>query len=268
MSIRRPAVSGRFYPGDADHLSSTVERLLGDARAVTGAASTPPPKALIVPHAGYVYSGSTAARGYVTLDRVREQISRVVLLGPAHYVGVSGLALAGADAFATPLGEVAIDHAAEAALAGLPQVVVAEEVHTPEHSLEVQLPFLQTLLTSFSLVPLAVGDAAPEQVAEVLDAVWGGPETLILISSDLSHYLPYAKAQATARETLQRILDLRGPLPEGRACGARPLNGLLATARARRLSPELLAACNSGDTAGDRDRVVGYAAIGLPETQR
>ena len=263
-TVRQPAVSGRFYPGDAARLARTVERLLRDARESAGPASAPPPKALIVPHAGYVYSGSTAARGYIILDSVREQIRRVVLLGPAHYLDFPGLALAGADGFASPLGDVPIDRDAEAALAGLPQVAVAPEAHAPEHSLEVQLPFLQHQLAEFTLLPLAVGNAGQQEVAEVLDAVWGGPETLIMISSDLSHYLPYAKAQATDRDTVERILRLE-PVSVHRACGARPVNGLLVAARGHGLRPELLALCNSGDTAGDRDRVVGYAAIAFSE---
>ena len=223
------------------------------------------PKALIVPHAGYVYSGSTAALGYACLDPARSLITRVVLLGPAHRVPVRGLALSGADAFATPLGLVRLDHPTEAALAALPQVAIDPEAHAWEHSLEVQLPFLQEVLDDFSVVPLVVGDAEPGDVAGVIEAAWGGPETLILISSDLSHYLPYARAQAIDRHTVRRILDLDGPLEDGLACGGRPVNGLLVAARRHGFRPHLLGMCNSGDTAGDRSRVVGYAAISFAE---
>lgn len=258
-TIRPPAVAGRFYPGQAESLASTVGRLLADARQAR--VPPPPPKALIVPHAGYVYSGSTAAAGYATLDPVRDQVTRVVLLGPAHHVWFAGLALAGSDEFETPLGRVAVDPGAEAALAGLPQVITHSGAHAHEHSLEVQLPFLQQVLGAFSLVPLAVGDASPRQVAEALEALWGGPETLVVVSSDLSHYLPYASAQRIDRDTVQHILDLDWPITDRSACGARGVNGLLVAATERGLRPHLISMCNSGDTAGDRSRVVGYAAI-------
>ena len=263
--VRQPAVAGSFYPGHSGALSATVTRLLDQARAHPPSDPGPPPKALIVPHAGYIYSGSTAALGYAALDPVRDKITRVLLLGPAHHVGVRGLALAGADSFATPLGEVEIDHRTEARLSMLSQVVTSQQAHAWEHSLEVQLPFLQQVLADFSLVPLVVGSASPAEVAEVLDAAWDGPETLILISSDLSHYLPYARAQATDRDTVTRILALESPLADGSACGARGVNGLLVAARTHGLRPRLLGMCNSGDTAGDRNRVVGYAAIAFSE---
>ncbi|MEA5118722.1 MAG: AmmeMemoRadiSam system protein B [Propionicimonas sp.] len=262
-TIRPPAVAGRFYPGQAEHLASTVERLLADARAASAACS--PPKALIVPHAGYVYSGSTAAAGYVTLDPVRDQVTRVVMLGPAHHVWFSGLALAGADSFATPLGTIELDPGAEAALAQLPQVIIHPGAHAQEHSLEVQLPFLQAVLNEFQLVPLVVGNASPRQVAEVLEALWGGSETVVVISSDLSHYLPYPSARRIDRTTVQQILDLDWPLTDGSACGARGINGLLVAAAERGLRPHLISMCNSGDTAGDRSRVVGNAAIAFEE---
>ncbi len=265
FAVRQPAVAGSFYPGHAATLSATVTRLLGQARAQPPATDSPPPKALIVPHAGYIYSGSTAAQGFAALDPIRDTIARVVLLGPAHHVGVRGLALSGADAFATPLGEVRLDHRLQAQLSLLEQVVTSPQAHVWEHSLEVQLPFLQACLDDFALVPLVVGAATPTEVAEVLEAAWGGPETLILISSDLSHYLPYARAQAMDRETVNQILALEWPLADGSACGARGVNGLLVAARAHGLQPRLLGMCNSGDTAGDRNRVVGYAAVAFSE---
>lgn len=261
-TVRPPAVAGRFYPGQTGSLAGSVERLLGNARA--NHATGPTPKALIVPHAGYVYSGATAANCYASLDGARERIHRVVLLGPAHHVGFKGLALAGVDAFQTPLGVVLVDHEAEAKLAGL-DVITSQQVHAQEHSLEVQLPFLQEELPAFCLVPLAVGDATPEAVADVIDALWGGPETLIVVSSDLSHYLPYANAQRVDRSTVRQILDLAWPLTDHSACGARAINGLLLAAARHSLHARLISMCNSGDTAGDATRVVGYAAIAFEE---
>jgi AmmeMemoRadiSam system protein B len=257
--IRRPAVAGSFYPGRTTALAAMVSTLLADAS--TSARADGLPKALIVPHAGYVYSGATAARAYAGLAAARAAIRRVVLLGPVHRVAVRGLALPGVARFATPLGEVALDLAAIAAIRDLPQVVDSAPAHAHEHALEVQLPFLQSVLDDFTLVPLAVGDATPADVAEVLERLWGGPETLIVISSDLSHFLPYAAAQQVDRETAQTILDLQPTLSHDQACGGTPVNGLLLAARRHGLRPSLLAQCNSGDTAGDKQRVVGYASF-------
>lgn len=216
-------------------------------------------KALIVPHAGYRYSGSTAALGYAALDP--RGVSRVVLLGPAHRVYVDGLARSSADAFASPLGDVRLGAFGD----DVPNVVRADATHVEEHSLEVQLPFLQTVLGDFELVALVVGGAEPDQVADALEALWGGPETLIVISTDLSHYLPAEQARAADAKTIEQILALDGPLTHRQACGATPLNGLLVAARRRGLVPTLLGACNSADTAGDAARVVGYAALALGE---
>jgi len=223
------------------------------------------PKALIAPHAGYVYSGQTAAIAYATLAPWRDTIKRVVLLGSVHRVPVSGLALPGTLAFATPLGDVTIDQSAVASLASLPQVVTSPVAHAQEHSLEVQLPFLQTVLSDFEVVPLAVGDATPEEVAQVLDVLWGGPETLIVVSSDLSHFLRYDAAQARDKDTVQHILRLQGPLHHQQACGGTPISGLMLSAARHHLQPRLLGMCNSGDTAGDRQRVVGYASLAFLE---
>jgi len=264
-TVRPPAVAGAFYPGQTRALTSTVASLLAAARAEQAESAAQPPKVLIVPHAGYIYSGPMAARAYAQLAAARDTVRRVVLLGPVHRVPVRGLALPGAAAFASPLGEVAVDQDAVTALKPLPQVVVSAAAHALEHSLEVQLPFLQSVLNEFKLLPLAVGDATSAEVAQVLDALWGGPETLIVISSDLSHYLPYRTAQDTDRETVERILALQGPLSHEQACGGTPINGLLVAARQRQLQPQLLGLCNSGDTAGDRQRVVGYAAIAFTE---
>lgn len=266
MSSARPAaVAGLFYPAQALALRATVDQLLAQPRPAE-ATLTAPPKALIVPHAGYVYSGPTAALAYAAIRPWAQHIRRVVMLGPVHRVAVRGLALPGVDAFDTPLGRVELDTALCRSLQRLPQVVVAPAAHAAEHALEVQLPFLQRVLGRFTLVPLAVGDAAPEQVAEVLEHAWGADETLVIISSDLSHYLPYAEAQRRDRDTVDRILSLTAPLSHQQACGGTPINGLLRVARQHHLQPVLLDLCNSGDTAGDRQRVVGYTAMAfVPE---
>lgn len=259
--VRQPAVAGLFYPADAAALARDIQaRLAAPSPAVRAR-----PKALIVPHAGYVFSGAVAGRAYALLAPLRETIRRVVLLGPAHRVAVRGLALPESEAFATPLGPVPIDVAGARAALALPQVVVSDGAHAPEHSLEVQLPFLQTMLGDFVLLPLVVGMATAEQVAEVLDLSWGGPETLIVVSSDLSHYHPYGEAQGIDRRTAEAILAGDAGLDHAQACGATPINGLLLCARRRGMTIELLDLRNSGDTAGDRSRVVGYAAFALGE---
>lgn len=256
QSIRPSAVSGMFYPGNPGVLEHDVRAMLVAAHSVGIS-----PKALIVPHAGYVYSGAIAASAYAALKNVASRIRRVILLGPTHRVPVRGLALPGADAFATPLGTVQIDSEATKIIAHLPQVVVSPQAHEQEHSLEVQLPFLQTVLTDFKLLPLAVGMATAEEVAEVLELLWGGDETLIVISSDLSHYLPYDMAKRVDGATVQSVLDLTQGILHEQACGATPINGLLLSALRHHLAPHLLDLRNSGDTAGSRDGVVGYAAF-------
>ncbi len=250
-----------FYPADAAMLAKEIQACLASVPR-TGSAA---PKALIVPHAGYIYSGAVAGRAYALLAPARKTIRRVVLLGPAHRVPIRGLALPAAELFATPLGMVKIDAEAKAAALKLPQVSASDVAHNLEHSLEVQLPFLQTVLDDFTLVPFAVGAAAPGEVAEVIDLLWGGPETLILISSDLSHFHAYAQAQAIDRATAGAILAFDAAIRHEQACGATPINGLLLTARRRGMAIEQLDLRNSGDTAGDRARVVGYAAFALCE---
>jgi hypothetical protein len=259
ISVRPAAVAGTFYPASPSELAREVDNMLGHSAA--GGLAPGFPKALIVPHAGYVYSGSVAAEAYDRLRPARGIVHRVVLLGPCHRVPVRGLALPEATAFATPLGQVPIDREAIELLAGLPQVVVSNTVHAEEHALEVQLPFLQRVLGEFSLVPLAVGAATPEQVAEVIDRLWGGAETLIVISSDLSHYHPYAEARAIDRGTAQAILDYSIDIDHEQACGATPVAGMLLAAKRHKLNAELLDLRNSGDTAGGRGRVVGYASF-------
>ena len=260
--IRPAAVSGSFYPRQPEALAQEVAALLGAAKQRQSVI----PKALIAPHAGYIYSGPVAANAYARLEPARGQIKRVVLLGPAHFVAVQGLALPDADGFVTPLGMVPLDEPSVEMLSRLPQVLQSKPAHAREHSLEVHLPFLQTVLEKFTLVPLAVGDATPEEIADVLDLVWGGEETLIVVSSDLSHYLPYETARRVDQATAQAILDLRESVSHQQACGATPVNGLLLAAQRRCLTPELLDLRNSGDTAGDRSRVVGYAAFAFNES--
>ncbi|MDD5175622.1 MAG: AmmeMemoRadiSam system protein B [Sterolibacterium sp.] len=261
LSIRSPAVAGMFYPGSLSSLANEVNNFLAGA----GIGLVTAPKALIVPHAGYVYSGAVAASAYACVASARDSIRRVVLLGPTHRVAVRGLALPMSAAFATPLGQVPLDTEAMAGLLNLPQVQQSDAAHALEHSLEVQLPFLQTVLKEFKLIPLAVGMASDVEVAEVLDLVWGGTETLIVISSDLSHYHPYADAQRLDRETARQIVALHQLASHEQACGATPVNGLLLCARQRGLKAQLLDLRNSGDTAGDRSRVVGYGAFALIE---
>ena len=259
--IREPAVAGHFYPAQAVELSTTIQVLLDEAQTLEG----PAPKALIVPHAGYVYSGSVAATAYATLRPHREQYRRVVLLGPCHRVHVRGLALSGTDVFRTPLGDVPVDKEAIAAL-DMPDVEVFEPTHQLEHSLEVHLPFLQTAIGSFSLVPLVVGDAPRETVADVIDALWGGRETLIVISSDLSHYLAYDRAQAFDAATCRAIQNLNpDSIDHEHACGATPIGGLLIAAKRHGMKVTTLDLRNSGDTAGGKHQVVGYGAWAFVE---
>jgi AmmeMemoRadiSam system protein B len=260
QTIRPAAVAGLFYPDDPRTLRAQVAQYLAQVGARAALPKTTP-KIVLAPHAGYVYSGPVAAHAYAALANAAGRIRRVVLLGPTHRVAVRGIAAPTVDAFATPLGTVRLDRAAIDALADLPQVVAHDAAHAAEHALEVQLPFLQTVLGEFTLVPLAVGHVAPEAVAQVLERLWGGDETLLVISSDLSHYLPYARAQAVDRATVQRILALDADLDHDEACGATPLAGALIAARKHGLVPRLLDLRNSGDTAGDRSRVVGYAAV-------
>jgi AmmeMemoRadiSam system protein B/AmmeMemoRadiSam system protein A len=252
-----------FYPGERHALQCEVASLLGGVER--DAPRLAFPKALVVPHAGYVYSGSVAARAYDELTGARGLVRRVVLLGPVHRVPVRGLAAPSARAFETPLGFIPVDSAALHGLKDLPQVVQSDPAHAAEHSLEVQLPFLQRLLGEFSLIPLAVGEASVAEVVEVLERLWGGDDTLIVISTDLSHYHAYEKARTLDAATLARIAACSTDLDHDEACGATPLNGLLSYAKRRNLEVRLLAACNSGDTAGARDRVVGYSSFALYE---
>ena len=261
-SIREPAVAGMFYPGDAQELRHQVADFLdhaGEPRLT--------PKALIAPHAGYVYSGPIAANAYAQLAPLRDTIKRVVLLGPAHRYPLRGLAYSEAALFRTPLGDVPVDQDALRSLDDLPQVRALDAAFEGEHCLEVQLPFLQLVLDDFKLIPLVVGDATDREVAEVLQQLWAGPETLIVISSDLSHYHDYPTARKMDKATSEAIVGLH---PEAigyeDACGRIPVKGLLNLARQQGLIGELIDLRNSGDTAGPRDQVVGYGAYAFLET--
>ena len=258
MQSRPAAVAGSFYPADARRLEAEVRRHLAAADPPRGAR----PKALVAPHAGYLYSGPVAGSAFRQLEPWRAAIDRVVLLGPSHYVPFAGLALPSAEIFETPLGQVPVAREAQDRLVGLPRVAVADLPHRREHALEVELPFLQVALDRFQLVPLVVGDAEPEEVASVLDRLWGGEETLIVVSTDLSHYLDYATAAARDRATADAIAALDvNRIGSDDACGRNPLRGLLLAARNRGLEVTELDLRNSGDTAGGRDRVVGYGAF-------
>lgn len=256
-TVRQPAVAGLFYPADPLELKHTVDGFLHAATPVAQSA----PKALIVPHAGYVYSGPIAASAYATLSALRKTVTRVVLMGPAHRVPLCGLAASSASFFQTPLGPVALDRGAIERALTLPQVKLLDEAHALEHSLEVQLPFLQETLTEFDLVPFVVGEATAEEVAEVLELLWGGTETLVVISSDLSHYHDYQTARRMDAATSEAIEALRPQdIHYDQACGRVPVTGLLVVAHRLGLRADTLDLRNSGDTAGPRDQVVGYGA--------
>jgi MEMO1 family protein len=261
--VRPAAVAGLFYPGEPQSLALEVQELLDGVEHLEPRLGFA--KALVVPHAGYVYSGPVAASAFDGLASARGIVRRVIVLGPVHRVPVRGLALPSAAAFSTPLGSLPIDRDAVRTLQDLPQVVRSDSAHALEHSLEVQLPFLQKTLGDFSLVPLAVGSASVAEVAQVIERLWGGPETLIVVSTDLSHYHGYADARRIDGSTIARIAAFATDLDHAEACGATPLNGLLSVAKSKRLSIRLLAACNSGDTAGGKTKVVGYSSFGLYE---
>ncbi len=260
--IRPPAVAGSFYPREADKLRDAVG---GYLRAAPAHELPAAPKAWIVPHAGYVYSGPVAASAYALLQAQGRGVRRVVLIGPSHRVPLDGIAVPEADAFETPLGTVPIDGEMKAALLRRGDVVESDWPHALEHSLEVQLPFLQAILADFTVLPLVAGSASPRYVASVLEEVWEGPETVVVVSSDLSHYHRYEIARMIDGETSDAIRRCATDLSSEQACGAVGINGLLHVARARGLEVTEIARCNSGDTAGDRARVVGYGAFAIHE---
>ena len=253
---RQPAVAGTFYPANPQQLHQMLDQYLNDAE--TGGKV---PKAIIAPHAGYIYSGPVAASAYARLKKAHDRITRVVIIGPSHRVAFSGLAVSQAQSFITPLGFIPVDQEAVAAIARLPFVDYLEQAHTHEHSLEVQLPFLQEMLDDFKIVPIVAGDATPEQVSQVIEALWGGDETLIVISSDLSHYHDYESAKQLDKATSSAIEHLQYErLSPDSACGKVPVSGLLKLAREKSLTIKAIDLRNSGDTAGDKSSVVGYGA--------
>ena len=258
QQVRLPAVAGQFYTDNPDVLQQQVTDFLNRAEAHHVAT----PKAIIAPHAGYIYSGPVAATAYKTLASQAEDIKRVVILSPAHRYGFRGIAWSSADYFRTPLGDIAVDHASIAQLQDLAFVANLEQAFENEHALEVHLPFLQTVLNDFSIVPFIVGMAEAVQVAELLERLWGDTETLIVISSDLSHFSPYEQARQHDMSTCDKIEQLDYESISGEdACGTYPLSGLLLVARNRNLHVQRLDLRNSGDTAGSKDSVVGYGAF-------
>lgn len=253
---RQPAVAGTFYPASQQQLHQMLVQYLVDAET-----DSKVPKAIIVPHAGYIYSGPVAATAYARLEKARGLINRVVIIGPSHRVAFKGLVVSQAENFITPLGSIPVDKEAVAVISSLPFVGYLEQAHTYEHSLEVHLPFLQETLDFFKIVPIVAGDATPEQVGKVIDALWGGDETLIVISSDLSHYCDYATAKQLDKHTSELIENNQYErLSFDSACGKVPISGLLKVARDKELTIKTIDLRNSGDTAGDKSRVVGYGA--------
>jgi len=257
-TVRQAAVAGLFYPSDPHELSHMVDEFLD--------AVPPPstdPRALIAPHAGYIYSGPVAASAYGQLHPQRKTRRRVLLLGPSHRVPFAGLALSSAECYAAPLGDIAIDTRACRELLRLPQVSVLDQAHAEEHSLEVHLPFLRAVLDDFQLIPVVVGDATPDEVAQVIESFWDLEDTLIVVSSDLSHFLDYETANRVDRETTRAIEGHAQDISPEQACGCRAINGLMKVAADHGLGVTTLDLRNSGDTAGDRARVVGYGAYAL-----
>jgi AmmeMemoRadiSam system protein B len=261
-AVRPAAVAGAFYPAEPRLLRAAIQHSFDDARGQpTG---SPAPRAIVAPHAGYIYSGPVAASAYLRIAPGRATIRRVVLLGPSHRVPLRGMALSSATEWETPLGHVPIDHTADSTLRGLALADIDDVAHAPEHSLEVQLPFLQTVLDDFALVPIVVGFAGIDDVAGAIDALWDGDDTLVIVSTDLSHYHSYDDAVRLDARTAAAIVALQPErVTDDAACGARPLRGLMRVVAERQLSMEELDRRNSGDTAGDRHRVVGYGAYAV-----
>jgi AmmeMemoRadiSam system protein B len=259
--VRRAAVAGMFYPGESRQLANQVDGLLANASSESPSC----PKALIVPHAGYIYSGPVAASAYGLLNNFAEVIERVVLLGPSHQVPLQGMAVPRSGCFETPLGRIPLDMEGVQRVSGMKGVVLRDDAHLREHSLEVQLPFLQRCLGEFTLLPVVVGVCDPADVAALIDSEWGDAGTLLVISTDLSHYLPYASARTQDQATAERILSLGTDIRGDQACGCYPLNGMLLAAHRRDMKIEPRDLRNSGDTAGTQDQVVGYGAFALYE---
>ena len=257
MKIRKPAVAGTFYPNEKSQLTKEINQLLNkDFKQYNFT-----PKALILPHAGIIYSGEVAAAGYKLLGQTKQKIKKIALLGPSHYVGFSGIAATDADAFMTPLGNMPLaTDLAQALISKFAQVNTVNQAHDQEHSLEVHCPFLQSVLDDFTLLPLAVGNCSSQEVAEAIEFLWDKQDAII-ISSDLSHYHSYQQAQALDAITAEKILQFKNNITPDQACGCYPVNGMLAVAKNKQLSIQKLLMQNSGDTAGDKARVVGYGAF-------
>lgn len=257
---RQPAVAGLFYPADKQTLKKDIQQYLEEANYGRDIIANEI-KAIVVPHAGYIYSGPVAASAYKQIIPIKDKINRVVLLGPSHRVAFSGLAVPESDVFTTPLGSIQIDKEGLQLLADLPQVIASDRAHSEEHSLEVQLPFLQEILDEFTLVPIVVGDAEQHDVAEVIEKFWDDEHTLIVISTDLSHYHEYNEAKRLDRLTSDAIQNLKPNLiGYDDACGRNGLKGMLTLAEEKKMMVDILDLRNSGDTAGDKSRVVGYGA--------
>ncbi|MBW8183449.1 AmmeMemoRadiSam system protein B [Shewanella nanhaiensis] len=262
---RQAAVAGRFYPAEATPLKQMINTFLGRCASQMDdpKLKSSPTKVIIVPHAGYIYSGQVAASAFALLAPRREQIKRVVLLGPAHRVHLKGCALPSSESFETPLGQQLIDKDALRQLSEHSKVLISDLPHNEEHCLEVELPFLQLCLDKFELIPLLVGDISPHAMASILEQVWGGDETLIVVSSDLSHYHSYQEAAELDRETCKQIINHNSALTPEQACGSRALNAIAIQAEYHKLQTHQLSYQNSGDTSGNRGRVVGYASFAL-----
>lgn len=263
MRARPPAVAGMFYPDKPQELAAAVRSFIAEAAPP---ATPRPAKAVVAPHAGYIYSGAIAGTAYATLAARGKDLERVVLIGPAHRVGFHGVASSGASAFETPLGPVTVDREAVALVVKEGLARELEPAHENEHSLEVQLPFLKQVCPNARMVPLLVGDDDWPTVHKVLVLLWGGSETAIVISSDLSHYHDYKTAQRLDADTAKAVERLgAGEVGFAQACGATGINGLLALAAEKGLACTTLDLRNSGDTAGDKSRVVGYASFAFVE---
>jgi AmmeMemoRadiSam system protein B len=258
--IRQPAVADRFYPGYPNRLKQLLQDYFAAAKPFGSRVDCP--KAIIAPHAGYIYSGPIAASAFAPFIPEKETIRRIVLIGPSHRIPFQGIAIPSCESYATPLGFIPIDAEGCESLRSLPQVQILDDAHAQEHSLEVELPFLQFVLNTFTLVPIVVGESTDWELSDAIDRVWGGPETRFVISSDLSHYLPYEQAVKTDRITADAVEKLQPErIGESQACGRTPIRAMLIAARGRNLQAATLDLRNSGDTAGSRDRVVGYGAF-------
>lgn len=257
--IKKPEVAGMFYPEDKTELDTMINRFLADAKGQ----NQPVPKAIIAPHAGYIYSGPIAASAYASLKNAQNKITRVIVIAPAHRYPFYGLATSSANAFSTPLGTIQVDQAALKSIASLGGASLIDAAFTNEHALEVQLPFLQTQLKNFNLIPLLAGLSNAEEVSKILEALWGNEETLIVISSDLSHYHDYKTAQRLDKKTADNILAFNyDGITSEQACGFIAICGLLKIAKQKKLRAELIDLRNSGDTEGGKDQpVVGYGAF-------